>query len=118
MTQEDKELLLKDLSARLPYGVKVNYIFDDGSSCAFILSTKILDETIEKGFKPYLRPMMSNMTWVEENEWHNLTLGQRCIPLDNVEQCIDWLYAHQIDFRGLIPKGLALEAPEGMYRTE
>ena len=27
MTQEDKELLLKDLCARLPYGVKVESVF-------------------------------------------------------------------------------------------
>ena len=28
----------------------------------------------------------------------------------------DWLNAHHFDYRGLIPKGLALEAPEGMYK--
>jgi hypothetical protein len=28
---------------------------------------------------------------------------------------IDWLNAHHFDYRGLIEKGLAIEAPEGMY---
>jgi hypothetical protein len=31
---------------------------------------------------------------------------------------IDWLNAHHFDYRGLIEKGLALEAPEGMYNTK
>jgi hypothetical protein len=31
---------------------------------------------------------------------------------------LDWLLAHHFDFRGLIEKGLALEAPDGMYKTE
>jgi hypothetical protein len=30
----------------------------------------------------------------------------------------DWLNAHHFDYRGLIPMGLALEAPEGMYKAE
>jgi hypothetical protein len=35
-----------------------------------------------------------------------------------VKELGDWLNAHHFDYRGLIEKGLALEAPEGMYKTE
>ena len=36
---------------------------------------------------------------------------------DSIES-IDWLNEHHFDYRGLIPMGLALEAKEGMYKTE
>ena len=39
------------------------------------------------------------------------------IRLELCEGYIDWLNAHHFDFRGLIEKGLALEAPEGMYKN-
>ena len=37
---------------------------------------------------------------------------------DGLNNLYDWLNAHHFDYRGLIEKGLALEAPEGMYKTE
>ena len=70
--------------------------------------------------KPYLRPI-SSMTEEEEKEFISFTdtmfrYGKDddlcCLPLD----CIDWLNAHHFDYRGLIDKGLALEAPEGTYK--
>ena len=129
MTQEDKELLLKDLCARLPYGVKAKVLDEDilrydysSEEGGFI--NRI--ENINNGlfviqcredsyvlsydeFKPYLRPM-SSMTDSEAIEWHKTTFGQRWITEDNIERCIDWLNAHHFDFRGLIEKGLALDA--------
>lgn len=125
MKTEDKELLTKDLCARLPYMVKglhrgqVRELFTidsreannaclqvDGYAAWFPIET----------FKPYLRSV-SSMTGKEEIEWHELTLGQRFITLDNVERCVDWLNEHRFDYRNLIDKGLALEAPKGMYKN-
>ena len=131
MTQEDKELLLKDLCARLPYGVKAKVLDEDilrydysSEEGGFINGI----ENINNGlfviqcredsyvlsydeFKPYLRPM-SSMTDSEAIEWHKTTFGQRWITEDNIERCIDWLNAHHFDFRGLIEKGLALDATD------
>ena len=127
MTQEEIQLLLKDLCARLPYGVKVKYIFDDGSHCPFELSTKILQECLDKGFLPYLRPM-SSMTKEEFDEYMHFTKhswegidkeeDDYYIKVKDRDVYFDWLLEHHFDYRGLIEKGLALEAPEGMYKNE
>ena len=37
---------------------------------------------------------------------------------DKALELLDWLNAHHFDYRNLIGKGLALRAPEGMYKTE
>ena len=60
--------------------------------------------------KPYLRPM-SSMTEEEYQEFGYDVL--RYTPRE-----LDWLNEHHFDYRGLIEKGLAIEAPEGMYKTE
>ena len=122
MTNEDKNLLLKDLCARLPYGV----VLDTGTKLRSVnILTKIVsgvgtDKKIENR-KYYLRPM-SSMTKEEMSEY------RLCISMTKVRKgdaltlssvvLVDWLYAHHLDFRGLIEKGLALEAPEGMYKNE
>lgn len=129
MTQEDKSLLLQDLCARLPYGVKFNY--GGYSGCDYevelITSTTINDFPIED-IKPYLRPM-SSMT---EKEWEELNcidyivpLYDGCFGVDMRAYCKnsqphyrrfsefstieDWLNANHFDYRGLIPKSLAIE---------
>ena len=111
MTQEDKELLLKDLSARLPYGVKYNFSGNEGCDYELDIITRIsVDDAFPiEDCKPYLRPM-SSMT---EEEWkeYNQTIGKSFSFTDEV----DWLNAHHFDYRGLIEKGLSLEAPDGMY---
>ena len=129
MTQEDKELLVKDLCARLPYGVKAkvldesvlqyDYTAEEGgvingienlNDGLFVIKCKEDGYVLSYDeFKPYLRPM-SSMTDYEAVEWHRTTFGQRWITEDNIERCIDWLNAHYFDFRGLIKKGLALDA--------
>lgn len=115
MTQEERELLLKDLCARLPYGVKVQC--DKYPHPVTILYAGNINEVkfAETGgiehinsIKPYLRPM-SSMTDEEGKE-----LDEHITIYDDV----DWMLAHHFDFRGLIEKGLALEAPEGMYNKE
>lgn len=113
MTQEDKNLLLKDLSARLLYGVKFNHGGYDGCDykVELITSTIVNDFPIED-CKPYLRPM-SSMTEDEKNEHFGRTMTIDIVQTS--KEVIDWLNKHHFDYRGLIEKGLALEAPEGMY---
>jgi hypothetical protein len=131
MKQEDRELLLKDLCARLPYGVVVGYSGKDNPNTLDKMGKVIyvdirfgmIQMQSESGIsyglppsefiKPYLRPM-SSMTEEEKIDY------QAFFNYDGVEypeEYIDWLNVHHFDYRGLIEKGLALEAPEGMYNT-
>ena len=135
MTQEEKELLLKDLCARLNYGVKIHielncttpddivkligidienfiYTYSIGN---LNVRTTIFNHLGELTFKPYLRPM-SSMTEEERNEWMDITHAQEWLIIRNLDKAIDWLNAHHFDYRGLIEKGLALEALEKMYK--
>lgn len=181
MTQENKELLLQDIYARLPYGVKckaydcINYPYN-GDGFIIAIGQNYIETTYssEEGIfpvgrvLPYLRPM-SSMTEKEAKELLFVRLaskyGESCAYIKNfiklnevsfqkkspyegsiavwfsfknkihdtnqireyssVEYLgqtknitlteIDWLNKHHFDYRGLITKGLALEAPEGMY---
>jgi len=114
MTQEDKELLLKDLSARLPYKIKVKV-----SEVSYLVEFDIqmLSEMKNNNWYeypiPYLRPM-SSMTEEEKEEYHELCDSYYSVYFDSVNS-IDWLNAHHFDYRGLIERNLAIEAPEGMY---
>lgn len=178
MTEQEKQVLFKDLCARLPYGVKgrifaetTNGEFDITGDMIFndepfvvvldkinvgngeIRVTAIEDDetrdlidseqdwgdpyTIET-FKPYLRPM-SNMT---EKEFYELCeLGVSLPPfkdyygqmqyygsggewsivdveIEDIIKYVNYLNAHYFDYNGLIEKGLALEAPKGMYEIK
>lgn len=155
MTQKDKNLLLKDLCARLPYGVKVRALgWDDDVLKRVEISLKIYSISIpdnkvylegnDYGVNYleiddcllYLRPI-SSMTDEEmdklfdilkidkdgkDEDWIKINdvLGiEFFFPtgkwVENVAEAYDYLYSIHIDFRGLIPMGLALEASEGMY---
>ena len=117
MTQEDKNLLLKDLCARLPYGVKVKLgdnpnIFDLEYRIKFAVmygdSDKLEDILDITNIKPYLFPL-SSMTEEQERELTNITYSNN----DDVTIAlltIDWLNKNHFDYRGLIEKGLALDA--------
>lgn len=125
MTQEEKQLLLKDLCARLPYGVicfAPDYEYGDIGKLWCIEPFEDLDPQITVQYpkgntitkfcsevKPYLRPM-SSMT---DEEWkeYNQTIGKSFSFTDEV----DWLNKNMFDYRGLIEKGLAIESPDGMY---
>ena len=119
MTQEDKNLLLKDLCARLPYEVQCEIGGLKHGPYTFT-GDDVEDLITGRMFKPYLR-LMSSMTEEEEREFINIdenveSYGGRghCVILSTDTQ--DWLNAHHFDYRGLIEKGLALEAKEGMYK--
>ncbi len=145
MTQEKKQLLLKDLCARLPYGVKgLAYIVGDpcltNTNIVGIINESIVTDyespmldlidfnSKDIIIKPYLRPM-SSMTKDEEEyvknrwcyeDWDDIYdfLNHYQIDAGDAFDFVDWLNAHHFDYRGLIEKGLALEAPEGMYNTK
>lgn len=151
MTQEEKQLLLKDLCARLPYKVQchIKHIhhlsgwIDEGD---VILTGFRQDEFTKEteplfcnpggnpkivfpfdSVKPYLRPM-SSMTEEEKDEY-NKTKAKIAVQWDDYGMPIgyeyaytiktfDWLNAHHFDYRNLIKLGLALEAPEDIYKEK
>ena len=110
MTQKDKELLMKDLCARLPYRVKYMDLWnpdelpttlcDINVDVELIMNTDGFSLEIEK-CKPYLFPL-SSMT---EKQKIELT----CI-IDSDYAQIDWYNKNHFDYRGLIEKGLAIDA--------
>ena len=129
MTQKEKELSFIDISGRLHYGVicKIknrdsNYKLVEINCANYSLSfvscilpysgyqTSVVDVKLD-AVKPYLRPM-SSMTEEEKEEFGRL------VSLFAFTEVNDWLNAHHFDYRGLIDKGLALEAPEGMYKID
>ena len=127
MTKEEKEILLKDLCARLQYGLKYNFGGNDGCDYSMDrISLIAVDDAFPiEDVKPYLRPM-SSMTDDERKEWYKEShVDYDCefqpTPTLGLEHChlsTDWLLKHHFDFRGLTEMGLALEAKEGMYKTE
>ena len=150
MTQEEKQLLIKDLCARLPYGVKALETYYEEVVeliCIYPRTHNIEAEILSRigkdnsltiqniqFFKPYLRPM-SSMTEEEKANLEAYSKQELDKYADNVLNSadkdtirysqasliykdIDWYNTHHFDYRGLIRKGLALEAPEGMYNTK
>jgi hypothetical protein len=120
MTQEEKQLLVKDLCARLPYEVQgitsegvVSPLLTKGEADWDIL-TSLNYRIVKHGWRPYFRSM-SSMTEEESEEYKSIT--ESFIGF-NIGEDTDWLNAHYFDYRGLIEKGLALEALEGMYNTK
>ena len=146
MKQEDKDLLLKDLSARLPYGIKIKTEYfakatlisirkniSYGANKDLLVTYDISGEenpfqtderisTISK-IKPYLFPL-SSMTeeqyeeFIRVSGWdgdiEDIKRGKfSCIGyigLDYIYDTIDWFHKNHIDYRGLIPMGLAIDA--------
>ena len=129
MTQEEKDLLLKDLCARLPYGVKMNHIADDEHSPKTLIGVA-KDMITLKGlggyecvdiehYKPYLFPL-SSMTDAQREELDKyLDMDSKSLidgyknglryahPYFNVQ---DWYNKNHFDYRGLIPMGLVNDA--------
>lgn len=133
MTPEEKELLFKDLCARLPYGVMMQYEHFLPMKIMQLNETCINNKYVIETCKPYLRSM-SSMTEKEREELKqehvkDEKLYAECLTKiakgDNslrgkviIHYATDWCNKNHFDYRGLIPMGLALEAPEGMYKTE
>ena len=126
MTQENKKLLLKDLCARFPYGIKASYYgVEEECETWDEIEGITLDEDfggyvdigqyslpIER-IKPYLFPM-SSMT-----EEQKVIYGDLCYSIiqslaknmqSELNELINWLNAHHFDYRGLIEKRLAIDA--------
>lgn len=137
MTKENKELLFGDLCGRLPYKVKIEltwWVMGEGTSINTTLETDHIeqllnDEDGDTEIKPYLR-LMSSMT-EEECDMVEEILGDKCIfdfmcngdiilkqgqfSQNKLAELYDYYNSIYMDYHNLIPKGLALEAPEGMY---
>lgn len=122
---QNKELVFKDLSARLPHHVRVKIWLKDGTTEEGFLDLEhnygdVLQDAFYyrnkiKDIKPYLRPM-SSMTEEERIEslefaWKD-DYGRLACYDENISKYIDWLNAHHFDYRGLIEKGLAIEVTE------
>ena len=122
MTQEEKQLLLIDLCMGFPYGIKFHYTKHpqiymdqdyDGTAIGYycnLIVTKDKDFCVDR-CKLYLRPM-SSMTEEEIDEFTQFEIyadGEYIMPNYRV---IDWLLKNHFDYRGLIPKGLAIAVTE------
>lgn len=124
MTQDEKDLLLKDLCARLPYKVMAQY-YDPEDECETWDEIEGIESSghVEIGqyvlpienIKPYLYPM-SSMTKEQKNEYNNLCetiLDDFGYPASfNTVDSLDWLNKNRFDYRGLIPMDLAIDATE------
>lgn len=127
MTEEEKDLLLKDLCARLPYGVKIQFendIFTIDYISPMYQEVKLINPdryTIDVlEVKPYLFPL-SSMIEKEKKEYYNLCFEEEReereygewitrVYYHNTIESIDWLNKNYFDYRGLIEKGLAIDA--------
>ena len=124
MTQEEKDLLLKDLCGRLPYGVLLQCAGNIGEKLVNIDKKGLInhDWDIDE-VKPYLRSM-SSMTEPERFEVEQiigydvevrddflslLSPSIKRVSYAELLAVFKWLNAHHFDFRGLIEKGLAIE---------
>ena len=134
MTKEEHKLFIMDLCARIPYQPYAEITFGKKKYTKRFKSTDIFGppSTVRKKYeaKLYLRPLTSLTK--EERQEIGVVIQKDCpapygeIKPDGVDNLllastigatnlIDWFNANHFDYRGLIGKGLALEAPRGMY---
>ena len=143
MTQEERMLLIKDLSARLPYAVTVEHTSGFRGTLHDITVYHMYDENDNvydaicytdffgdedsiyiEYFKPYLFPL-SSMTEEQQEEFDRIYADDMQVVANNLKnrldgkpyetnlghyRHIDWLNANHFDYRGLIPKDLAIDA--------
>lgn len=127
MTQVNKELLLKDLSPRLRYGLKYNYGGYDG--CDYTMN-RIDCNAVDCAFpieniKPYLFPLSSmtkeqlfevqeimgkNEIEIEDGFLHIVDSDRNTITYLEILALLQWFYKNHFDIYGLIPMGLAIDA--------
>ena len=146
MDEKEYDLLMKDLCARLAYGVIVQVndglrgtydrrlvqVFCDRLSCSVNVCNPLKECICIDSVKPYLRPL-SSMTESEREELKALCdkdlsefaghimkghgLSRDGLYMFDKLRQLDWLNKNMFDYRDLIQKGFALEAPEGMYNN-
>lgn len=130
MKENLKQLLLKDLCARLSSSLKVQignndynaigvtkYPSDEGE-WIWCVKTDVSEPIEIEYVKPYLRPMES-MAKDEKKKFAKLLFSDLEGGVnEDFYKSLDYLNSIHVDYRGLISKGLALEAPEGMYKME
>ena len=121
MQKNSKQLLLKDLCARLPYNVICQVEFKENgkyNSKVMLLSGIFTDEayfTTKGGsiysneYKPYLFPL-SSMTEEQKQEYQHITERWMYDSSYSISDSIDWLNKNHFDYRGLIPMGMAIDA--------
>lgn len=128
MTQEEKQLLVKDLCSRLPYSVKCSFGVDDAvyeiiginpTCCgAYEIQATHIKSSINGDFrlnscKPYLFPL-SSMTDEQKEEYCKLQekviYNSKGLVNSDVMEYVNWCYKNHIDINGLIPMGLAIDA--------
>lgn len=138
MTKEEERLLFVNICSRTPYGIivrniKLNfdgYVMSPSNYQPLCVLTYDLHGVEDQGFspiediRPYLRPL-SSMTdeehgrYMEFIEWsYNDYTGTTtiCINKELLYEYLDFIYKHHLDDNNFIEKGLALKAPEGMYK--
>lgn len=142
MEKEDRNIFIRDLCCRIPYGVLVKYkpmSFIKGKDSEWVdiplCSVDVVQNTFSVGdrfsetidarlfnrfgnpfIKPYLRPL-SSMTEEEKREFQKVYIES--IDIDNVSSsclCADWFYRKHFDVRGFIEKGWALKATIEFYK--
>lgn len=135
MTEKEKKLLVTDLSARVLCGVIISPADSSNAILIGCLTDGVILQDVRTGrkyekpweleyIKPYLRPL-SSMTKEEVDEYKKISnyscagiisygYSETSINTPSIEK-LDWLNQHNFDYRKLIEKGLALEAPENMY---
>lgn len=133
MTQEERALLLKDLCARLPYGVKIEltwWVMGEGTYINTTLEPDHIeqllnDEDGDTEIKPYIFPL-SSMTEEQKEELIEVihpkdtsilakilrkkAKGESVNGYGITYNAADWCNKNHFDYRGLIPMGLAIDA--------
>ena len=124
MTQEEeKNLLLKDLCSRLPYGVRYRHFTWNDECGETYIAARIYsintdgyvkncydDETVYiDNVRPYLFPL-SSMTEEQKKEYQYITERWMYDSSYSISDSTDWLNKNHFDYRGLIEKGLAINA--------
>lgn len=117
MEKEHKDLVITDLCGRLPHKVIVEFVSYKGEEKPWVgeLSCKDLDYFIhDVGFveiKPYLFPI-SSMTAEQRREYTHIAnmYGNLAATQLSGTTIQDWFDKNHLDYRGLIPKGLAKDA--------
>lgn len=120
MIDKQKQILLKELCCRLPYGVILRIDIQPGGyvnrKLSDISNIRVNEYYNFEDVRPYLRPM-SSMTEEEIKEWDIICVMMRNMPIESISIVLEFVNSKHLDYNNLIPKGLALEAPDGMYNV-